>query len=158
LGYTTAYCFSIANGLILYDAGGWLGSVQARLREPFPERLTRSVISENRPVLGGGMQSCYLVQIKAAIARGDLISLNHRTAVWIASYTDILFAVNRRYHPGEKRLLTYLADLPSRPEEALEDLTKLCGLAASLSSPIVEHVLLMLRRLDEWLTAPRNSR
>jgi len=151
LGYTTAYCFSIANGLILYDARGWLKSIQARLREPFPERLIRSIIAKNRPALGGGMQSCYLVQIKAAIARNDLISLNHRTAVWIASYTDILFAVNRRYHPGEKRLLTYMADLPSRPESALEDVTKLCALSGSLSSPLVEHISLMLKRLDEWL-------
>jgi hypothetical protein len=128
-----------------------LSSVQARLREPFPEQLTRSIIAKNRPVLGGGMQSCYLVQMKAAIARNDLISLNHRTTVWIASYADILFAVNRRYHPGEKRLLTYMADLPSRPEGALEDLTKLCSFAGSLSSPIVEHVSFMLKRLDEWL-------
>jgi hypothetical protein len=155
LGYSTAYCFSIANGLILYDARGWLGSVQARLREPFPERLSRSIIAKNRPVLGGGMQSCYLVQIKAAIARNDLISLNHRTAVWIASYTDILFAVNRRYHPGEKRLMSYLTDLPSRPEDALEDIPKLCTFAASLSSPIVEHIATMLKRLDEWLNRVR---
>jgi hypothetical protein len=97
------------------------------------------------------MQSCYLVQIKAAIARGDLVSLNHRTAVWIASYTDVLFAVNRRYHPGEKRLLTYLADLPSLPQNAVDDISKLCTLAASLSSPIVEHIDAMLKRLDEWL-------
>jgi predicted nucleotidyltransferase len=151
LGYTTAYCFSLANGFILYDARGWFNSVQARLREPFPERLARSIIAKNRPVLGGGMQSCYLVQMKAAIARNDLISLNHRTTVWIASYADILFAVNRRYHPGEKRLLTYMSDLPSRPEGALEDITKLCGFAGSLSAPIVEHVSLMLKRLDEWL-------
>jgi Domain of unknown function (DUF4037) len=152
LGYTTAYCFSIANGFVLRDARGWLRSVQARLREPFPERLVRSIIAKNRPVLGGGMQSCYLAQIEAAIARGDVISLNHRTAVWIASYTDILFAVSRRYHPGEKRLQTYLADLPSRPDGALENLTKLCELAGSLSSPIVEHISLMLQRLDEWLS------
>jgi NAD(P)-dependent dehydrogenase (short-subunit alcohol dehydrogenase family) len=59
LGYTTAYCFSLANGHILYDARGWLSSVQARLREPFPEQLTRSIIAKNRPVLGGGMQSVY---------------------------------------------------------------------------------------------------
>jgi hypothetical protein len=151
LGYTTAYCFSLANGYIFYDARGWLSSVQARLREPFPEQLTRSVIAKNRPVLGGGMQSCYLAQMKAAIARTDLISLNHRTTVWIASYADILFAVNRRYHPGEKRLLTYMADLPSRPEGALEELTKLCSFAGSLASPIVEHVSFMLKRLDAWL-------
>lgn len=112
LGYTTAYCFSVANGFILHDPQHWLGAVQQRLRQLFPEPLIRSIIAKNRPVLGGGMQSCYLAQMKAAIARDDLISLNHRVAVWIASYTDILFAVNRRYHPGEKRLLMYMESLP----------------------------------------------
>ena len=132
LGYTTAYCFSVANGFILHDPRQWLDGVQQRLREPFPEPLIRSIVAKNRPFLGGGMQSCYLAQMKAAIARDDLISLNHRVAVWIASYTDILFAVNRRYHPGEKRLLTYLAGLPDLPEKALEDVPRICAVAGSL--------------------------
>jgi Domain of unknown function (DUF4037) len=151
LGYTTAYCFSVANGFILHDPLQWLGTVQQRLRQPFPEPLIRAIIAKNRPVLGGGMQSCYLAQMKAAIARDDLISLNHRAAVWIASYTDIIFAVNRRYHPGEKRLLMYLQGLPELPEKALEDVPQLCALAGSLSSPIIEHVSGMLSRLDRWV-------
>ena len=101
------------------------------------------------------MQSCYLAQMKAAIARDDLISLNHRVAVWIASYTDILFAMNRRYHPGEKRLLMYMQGLPDLPEGALEDVPRLCELAGSLSSPIVEHVSAMLGKLDRWLEGSR---
>jgi hypothetical protein len=140
LGYTTAYCFSIASGLILYDPNHWLNILQARLTESYPEQLTQSIIKKNRPVLGGGMQSCYLVQIKATIARNDLISLNHRIAVWIASYTDILFAVNRRYHPGEKRLLNYLADLATLPDNALEDINHLCALSGNLSSPAVQQI------------------
>jgi Domain of unknown function (DUF4037) len=151
LGYTTAYCFSVANGFILHDPRHWLGAVQERLRQPFPEPLIRSIVAKNRPVLGGGMQSCYLAQMKAAIARDDLISLNHRVAVWIASYTDILFAVNRRYHPGEKRLLKYTQGLPELPENALDDIPRLCTLAGSLWSPIVEQVTGMLGRLDRWL-------
>jgi len=125
--------------------------VQARLRQPFPEPLVRSIVAKNRPVLGGGMQSCYLAQMKAAIARGDLISLSHRVAVWIASYTDILFAVNRQYHPGEKRLVMYMQGLPDLPEKAVEDVPRLCALAGSLSSPIIEQVSGMLSRLDRWL-------
>jgi Domain of unknown function (DUF4037) len=151
LGYTTAYCFSVANGFILYDPRQWLSAVQERLRQPFPEPLIRSIVAKNRPVLGGGMQSCYLAQMKAAIARDDLISLNHRVAVWIASYTDILFAVNRRYHPGEKRLLMYLSSLPELPGNALEDTPRLCALAGSLSSPIIEQLTAMLERLDRRL-------
>jgi hypothetical protein len=85
------------------------------------------------------------------IARDDLISLNHRVAVWIASYTDILFAVNHRYHPGEKRVLMYMRGLPHLPESAMGDVPRLCELAGSLSSPIVEHVSAMLGKLDRWL-------
>jgi len=151
LGYTTAYCFSVANGFVLHDPRQWLDGVQQRLRQSFPEPLIRSIIAKNRPVLGGGMQSCYLAQMKAAIARDDLISLNHRVAVWIASYTDIIFAVNRRYHPGEKRLLRYLGGLPGLPAEALDDLPRLCALAGSLSTPVIEQVSGMLSRLDRWL-------
>lgn len=151
LGYTTAYCFSVANGFTLHDPRQWLSAVQQRLGQPFPEPLIRSIVAKNRPVLGGGMQSCYLAQMKAAIARGDLISLNHRVAVWIASYTDILFAMNHRYHPGEKRLLMYMQGLPDLPENAMEDVPRLCTLAGSLSSPIVEQVSGMLDRLDRWL-------
>ena len=151
VGYTTAYCFSVANGFILHDPRQWLSTAQERLRQPFPEPLIDAIIAKNRPVLGGGMQSCYLAQLKAAIARDDLISLNHRVAVWIASYTDILFAVNRRYHPGEKRLLMYMQALPDLPENAVEDIPRLCTLSGSLSSPIVEHVTAMLASLDRWL-------
>ena len=93
----------------------------------------------------------YLAQMKAAIARDDLINLNHRVAVWIASYSDILFAVNRRYHPGEKRLLVYMQGLPDLPEGAVEDVPRLCALAGSLSSLIIEQVSGMLSRLDRWL-------
>ena len=56
----------------------------------------------------------------ASIARDDLISVAHRVAVWIASYTDILFALNRRYYPGEKRLAVYMQGLPDLPENAAE--------------------------------------
>ena len=66
-------------------------------------------------------------------------------------YTDVLFAMNRRYHPGEKRLLMYMQGLPDLPENALEDVPRLCTLAGSLSSPIVEHVSGMLSSLDRWL-------
>jgi hypothetical protein len=155
LGYTTAYCFSVANGFILYDPRHWLNTLQERLHQPFPEPLIRSIVAKNRPVLGGGMQSCYLAQMKAAIARDDLISLNHRVAVWIASYIDILFAMNRRYHPGEKRLLKYMQGLPEVPENALDDIPRLCTLAGSLSSPIVDQVTGMLERLDRWLQKHR---
>ena len=79
------------------------------------------------------MQSCYLKQIRTAVVRVDPVSLNHRVAAWLASYFDILFAINGRFHPGEKRLLIYAEELPILPERALSDVGDLCALAASLS-------------------------
>ena len=149
LGYTTAWCFSLSHCLILADPNGWLASLQRQTREPYPNGLWQAILRKNRPVLGGGMQSCYLKQISTAVVRGDEVSLNHRVAAWLASYFDILFAMNGRLHPGEKRLLTYAKELAILPDSALTDVRELCALAGTLDTAITAHVEAMLARLDE---------
>jgi predicted nucleotidyltransferase len=149
LGYTTAWCFSISYSQILADPNGWFANLQRQTREPYPNGLVQAIVRKNRPVLGGGMQSCYLKQITTAIVRHDPVSLNHRIAAWLASYLDILFAINCRFHPGEKRLLTYTEELPMLPELALSDVAGLCALAGKLDPGITDHVERMLARLDE---------
>jgi hypothetical protein len=151
LGYTTAWCFSISHCQILADANGWLVDLQRRTREPYPNDLLKAILDKNRPVLGGGMQSCYLKQMRTAIARHDLVSLNHRVAAWLASYFDILFALNGRLHPGEKRLLSYAEELPILPDGALRDVRDLCALAGKFDPGISAHVEGMLARLDETI-------
>jgi hypothetical protein len=81
---------------------------------PYPDVLVEGVIKMNLPVLGG-MIHCYEQQIHSAFRRRDRISLSHWTAAWLASYFDILFAANRRFNPGEKRLLTPAQALPTMP-------------------------------------------
>ena len=79
------------------------------------------------------------------------MSLNHRVAAWLSSYFDILFAANRRFHPGEKRLLAYAKELPSLPESMIEDVRTSCSQAGRLERCVADHLILMRRRLEVWL-------
>ncbi|EGL92473.1 hypothetical protein HMPREF9968_1434 [Streptococcus oralis SK255] len=62
-------------------------------------------------------------QIEKAIKRQDLLSMNHRTSEFFASYFDLLFALNEQTHPGEKRMLEYAKTnctlLPKQFEETI---------------------------------------
>ena len=52
----------------------------------------------------------YYEQIKKGINRNDTVSINHRIAAFLASYFDVIFAMNELLHPGEKRLIKYASD------------------------------------------------
>src|SRR4029077_20393485 len=92
-------------------------------------------------------RSCF----QAAFLRQDLVSLNHRVAAWLSSYFDILFAGNRKFHPGEKRLLAHVEKLPSASESMVEDVRTICSRAGSLERCIADHLVLVRRRLQAWL-------
>ena len=104
----------------------------------------------NLPVLGGNIHS-YEQQIRSAFRRQDRISLNHRTAAWLASYFDILFAANKRFNPGEKRLLTHAQALPSVPDKMVADVEAVCRGAGSLERCVVDHLETMRARLEHFL-------
>ena len=103
LGYTTCFFDNILNAKILYDKDGLYEKMASRLKE-FPEKLRLNIIKKNMEMLHGVIAS-YDTQIIKAYQRGDLVSVNHRIAAYLASYFDIIFAVNKLYHPGEKRLV-----------------------------------------------------
>ncbi|MCC6455940.1 MAG: DUF4037 domain-containing protein [Caldilineaceae bacterium] len=131
LGYTTAFWSTLLRSAPLYDRDGWFANLQARAQAPYPEPLRRAIIAKNHPILRAKTSS-YLHQLEKAFARQDRVSLNHRVAALLASYFDILFAINRAPHPGEKRLLRYARELcPLQPEgmEAQVD-ALLCAQAA----------------------------
>jgi predicted nucleotidyltransferase len=120
VGYSTCFWYNVRNSRALFDRAGWFKALQERAGQPFPEQLKRAIIAKNHPILRDSMSS-YLRQIELALARHDPISVNHRTAAMLASYFDIVFAVNGQPHPGEKRLLqfarTLCAKLPTEMEE-----------------------------------------
>ncbi|MFY0575419.1 hypothetical protein ACN28S_14555 [Cystobacter fuscus] len=102
---------------MLFDRTGWLTRLQQQARVPYPEPLRRAIVEKNHPVLRRKLAS-YLEQIELALQRADLVSVQHRVTAVLASYFDILFAVNRVPHPGEKRLLAHVKRIcPKRPPE-----------------------------------------
>ena len=76
----------------------------------------------------------YEHQIRSAFRRRDRISLNHRTAAWLASYFDILLAANRRFNSGEKRLLTHTQALPTHAGQDVADVEAACRGACNWES------------------------
>ena len=66
--------------------------------------LTSKVLFDRDMRLLTGNLPSYDAQIRKAASRGDKIAVNHRMAAFMESYFDVLFALNRRTHPGEKRL------------------------------------------------------
>ena len=102
-GYTTCMWHNLITARILYDRNGRLLQLQKQYQIPYPQKLKEAIICNNLKLLSGMLPS-FDTQIRKAEDRGDLVSVNHRVAEFLASYFDILFALNEKTHPGEKRM------------------------------------------------------
>lgn len=130
VGYSTCFVHNVLHSQALYDLNGWYAAQQARAAQPYPEGLRRAIVAKNHPVLRGTLSS-YRHQIMLALARNDHVSINHRITALLASYFDILFAVNGLPHPGEKRLLVHVLErCPKRPQEIRRQVDELLQAAA----------------------------
>ena len=109
----------------------------------YPSRLKEAIIHNNLRLLTGNLPS-YDRQIHKAIGRNDLLSINHRTAAYMESYFDIIFAMNELTHPGEKRMMEYaLANASILPEDFEKNIHKLMNhlyREPSLVDIIIEHM------------------
>lgn len=123
IGYTTCFWYNVRNSTILFDREAWFARLQERANARYPAELKQNIVAKNHPLLRTNMSS-YLHQIALAQQRGDLVSVNHRTTALMASYFDILFAVNEQLHPGEKRLIRFAEQLcavrPPKMREQVE--------------------------------------
>lgn len=147
-GYTTCVWYNIINSNILYEKKSLLSDLKHKFQIPYPEKLRQSIIDKNRPLLKEYLPA-YLSQIEKAVKRGDLLSINHRLAEFFATYFDILFALNRLPHPGEKRMLEYILKhgtaLPEQIEKNIEEI-----LTSAFTNPkeMVLYVTLLIDRLE----------
>jgi Domain of unknown function (DUF4037) len=110
-GYTTARLFYVASGQPLHDPSGELSALRERLLAAYPEP-TRRLLLQYHPAL----LRVYLGHLRLAQSRGDLLAAQHRRYTIQMVWFNLLFALNRRYHPGEKRLLIHSQSCMLRPD------------------------------------------
>jgi predicted nucleotidyltransferase len=127
VGYSTCLWHNVKTCLPLYDRSGWLAALVSRAAAPYPDGLRRAIVAKNLPLLRRSLSSFHQ-QLERARERGDAVAVNHRIAAFLASAFDVVFALNRVLHPGEKRLLeAVLRDCPIRPFGFEEDVSDLAG-------------------------------
>jgi hypothetical protein len=151
IGYTTAIWNNVRHGRILFDRHSWLHLLQADAQQPYPAELRRAIIAKNYPILRR-LSSSYLQQIEVAAKRGDLVSLNHRSAALLASYFEVLFALNGVPHPGEKRLIYYAETLcEKRPSTLRAQVERF--LSSIVGGDMVAQANTLIDGLDQLLLA-----
>jgi hypothetical protein len=119
IGYTTCIWHNVRTSHPLHDPSGWLAALLRLAGQPYPDPLRRAIIAKNHPILRRNLSS-YTHQLERAAARGDRVSINHRTAAFLASYFDVLFALNRLPHPGEKLLLSFARERCEKKPDGME--------------------------------------
>ena len=125
-GYTTAFLYTLNNFQIIYDTDNWLLNLQKSIKTEYPKELKENIIKRNMMLMYDKPFASYYEQIEKAIKRNDIVSINHRISAFLASYFDVIFAVNELLHPGEKRLVQYALNnckiLPKDFEENIDEL------------------------------------
>lgn len=104
--YTTCMWHNLMNCVILYDKNGNLEAAKKKFNVPYPKQLKKAIIKRQIQLIDSAMPA-YKIQIAKAVKRRDLVSVNHRVTEFLASYFDLLFALNEKTHIGEKRLVEW---------------------------------------------------
>ena len=149
-GYTTCMWHNLITSKIVLDKKGSLAFLQEKYKIPYPKKLKENIISNNMKLLSGMLPS-FDMQIKKAEMRKDYVSVNHRVTEFLASYFDILFAINEMTHPGEKRMQSICAKeckiLPSNYEENFERLFQ--GMFKEDISPVINDMVEEMKKICE---------
>lgn len=149
-GYTTCMWHNLITSKIVFDKNGKLDALQKKYQIPYPQKLKENIVSNNLKLLNGMLPS-FDMQIKKAENRGDLVSVNHRVTEFLASYFDILFALNEMTHPGEKRMQSICSKeckiLPARFDENLNRL--FAGMFREPILPVINDMVIEIKKIAQ---------
>jgi predicted nucleotidyltransferase len=147
-GYTTCMWHNLLTGKILFDRRDEYSKMQSKYSIPYPKLLKDNIIQKNFELLKGYIPS-YDAQLLKACKREDIVSVNHRITEFLASYFDIIFAVNELPHPGEKRLLSLCTqNCRQLPEHFIENIEGLIRSVADTSK--TDYYLTGILAEMEW--------
>lgn len=153
IGYSTCVWHNVLASRALFDANGWFRQMQDIASQPYPEELREAIVARNFPILKDNISS-YYSQLDSAVSRGDFVSINHRVAAILASYFDILFAVNSLPHPGEKRLLQIALERCMRIPHLMErHVTDLLLAVSAGDSEVLMQAELLIEGMESLLRA-----
>lgn len=115
VGYSTCLWHNVLRARIVFERDRWYSELQAAFNVTYPTKLRDNIVAKNYPLLQKSLSSFHGQALKARM-RGDHVSVSHRCSALLASYFDVLFAINKMPHPGEKRLIKFSNELVHRPE------------------------------------------
>lgn len=148
--YTTCMWHNLLTCKVIYDRDGRLAQAKERFSIPYPRQLKENILARGWKLLHGAMPA-YDAQLAKAVKRGDLVSVNHRTAGFLETYFDVLFALNEVTHPGEKRLVQLCRErcalLPAHFEENIDRLLRDLYHAPDQVAADVQAILLELEKI-----------
>lgn len=144
-GFTTCFLYTVAT-CVTVDDDGSLRDLKERV-STYPAATRRRILIESPELL-----ETFLSQMTMAYQRGDYEMVAHRRASIQATYFNMLFALNHRYHPGEKRLLEHTSRLEALPRDFTRRWRELQP--ASVDAPeivtrtagLVDELLALVRR------------
>ncbi|WP_295158570.1 DUF4037 domain-containing protein [uncultured Brachyspira sp.] len=154
IGYTTAFLYNIKNSSIFYDRNGNFKNLQDELNNEYPEKLKNSIIEKNFNIIYAKKTASFYEQLEKAVKRNDIISISHRITAILSSYFDILFALNKELHPGEKKLLQYALKLCPKIPDNFEKCIKsiiFYDLNDIYNKKIMEKVKILIENIEKIL-------
>lgn len=134
LSYSTSLWENVRSLRALFDRTGWYRKLKLKAVRPYPRELARSIVEKNYRLFCA-THSAFQKQILKTASRNDSVSVNHRTTAFLACYFDVLFALNRVPHPGEKRLLDLSGFLEPVPSALRDDAHTLMSAGSRNETP-----------------------
>ena len=111
-GYTTALLYILVGSQVFHDRTGEVTALHARLQAAYPEPTRARLLREHPELL-----RYYLELLRISQRRNDLLFVQHMRYSVQTIFFNLLFALNRQYHPGGKRLLVHAQRCAMQPPD-----------------------------------------